>query len=180
MRGTGHWVRGMDTWHNLFFTGPPIYLKKKWTETGTWNHALTVGKMGVWGNEDGLATDMGLVHHCALLSSYYFIIMRMWIWYYNRCEIQLAHAVALKLKRCVSHLPIIHHWNEPHSPSVVFVFGNIDPLLWQFFFIITKGTFTLTKAIGPWLLRILEIALVESVIGFRFWLTRGYFVDHDS
>jgi len=67
---------------------------------------ITVGKMVVWANEDGLATDAGLVRHCALLSSYYyFIIMkRMWIWYYNRCDIRLGHAVALTLKRCVSYL----------------------------------------------------------------------------
>ena len=27
MRGTGPWVRGMDTWHHLFLTGLPIYFK---------------------------------------------------------------------------------------------------------------------------------------------------------
>ena len=47
MGGTGPWVSGMGTWHQLCFHHPPIYFKRIVPETGTWNLALTMPSI-VW------------------------------------------------------------------------------------------------------------------------------------
>ena len=86
--------------------------------------------------------------------------------------------MGLKLKRCVSYLPIIIHHGMNSIPLAGLVFGHIDPPFFDNFYHYEGRVYT--KAIRPWLLRFLEISLVESVTGPHFRFTQGYSVEHNS